>query len=156
MTALKIKNIIDLLPKSDRKKYGKRDLKLIKQIVVHHSAMDGFTAFDYAKWHIGQGWPGIGYHYVIEKDGNVNQTNELDTISYHTKGHNTTSIGISVSGNLSNHAPSKEQMDALIRLIKELKQKLGGHLIVRGHRELAATECPGKLVDMDVIRKLAL
>lgn len=154
MTALHINDIVGLLPISDKKKYGKRNLSQIKQIVVHHSAQDGFTAFDYAKWHLQNGWPGIGYHFVIEKDGNVNKTNELDTISYHVKDHNTISIGISLSGNLSNHPATLAQMDALIQLVKELKQQVGSHLLVRGHRELAATECPGKLVDMNLIRNL--
>jgi N-acetylmuramoyl-L-alanine amidase len=154
MAALNIDNITSLLPKSAGKKYGKRNLSQIKYIVIHHSAADGFTAFDYALWHLKRGWPGIGYHYVIEKDGKVNQTNELDTISYHAKDHNTASIGISLSGNLSKHAPSAQQMESLIALIKEIKGKVGQSIQVRGHRELQATECPGKLVDLDVIRNL--
>ena len=84
----------------------------------------------------------------------INQTNELDTISYHTKDHNTASIGISLSGNLSKHAPTVQQMESLVALIKEVKSKIGQNIQVRGHRELQATECPGKLMDMEVIRNL--
>jgi len=153
MTALNINNIIDKLPKG-KGAYLKRALSKIKYIVVHHAAADGFTAFDYALWHIQRGWPGIGYHYVIEKNGTINQTNTLDTVSYHVKDNNTASIGISLSGNLSKQPPTKEQMDSLIKLIKSLKKQLGNHLIVKGHGELQATECPGKLVSMQSIRTL--
>ena len=154
MVVLNINNIIQLLPKSSSKKYKKRNINQIKYIVVHHSAADGFSAFDYASWHIKRGWPGIGYHFVIDKDGKVNKTNELETISYHVGDKNASSIGISLSGNLSKQPPTGLQVESLVALIKELKSKLGNHLQVRGHREFMATECPGKLMDMDIIRNL--
>ncbi len=153
MTTIKMKNIISDLPKG-KKSYGKRQLSKIKQIVIHHSAIDGFTPFDYAKWHIARGWPGIGYHFVIDSNGIISQTNELDTVSYHTKGFNTQSIGIALSGNLSNHIPSDSQKQALIKLIKDLKKQLGISLIVKGHGELTKTECPGKLLNLNEIRNL--
>ena len=153
MTAISINNIIDKLPKG-KGAYLRRALSKIRYIVVHHSAGDGFNAFDYAKWHIQRGWPGIGYHYVIDPDGKINQTNTLDTVSYHVANNNTASIGISLSGNLSNHAMTKEQMDSLIKLIKKLKAEVGSHLVVKGHKELQSTECPGKLTDMNKIRSL--
>lgn len=155
MTALNINNIIDKLPKGTSK-YGKRELSKIKYIVVHHSAIDGYTAFDYALWHIKRGWPAIGYHYVIEPNGTVNQTNSLDTISYHVKNYNTVSIGVSLSGNLSLHEPTKEQIDSLTKLIKKLKKDVGKSIQVKGHRELNTTECPGKKLDMNKIRLLTL
>jgi N-acetyl-anhydromuramyl-L-alanine amidase AmpD len=154
MTALNIKNIIRLLPKSLTKAYAKRSLKQIKYIVIHHAAIDGFNAFDYAKWHIKKGWPAIGYHFVIEKDGAVNQTNDLRTISYHVKGSNTKSIGIVMSGNFEKHQPSKAQLESLVKLIKKLKKEVSPKLKVKGHKELAKSACPGKFVDLDKIRAL--
>jgi len=154
MTALQVNNIIDILPKNHSKHYGKRSLSAIKYLVIHHSAIDGFSPFDYARWHIKRGWPGIGYHYVIDTDGKVDKTNELDTISYHVKGHNTASVGISMSGNLSKHPPTKAQLDSLVKLIKELKTQLGTRLMVKGHRELSSTQCPGKFTNLNYIRNL--
>lgn len=154
MTALQINNVIDILPKSKDKKYGKRTLSSIKNIVVHHSAIDGFGPIDYALWHIKRGWPGIGYHFVIGKDGKVEKTNELETISYHVKGHNTASVGISMSGDLSKHKPTVAQVNTLVKLIKELKAQLPNKVVVKGHRELGKTECPGKYLDMNQIRSL--
>ncbi|MBU0489988.1 MAG: N-acetylmuramoyl-L-alanine amidase [Bacteroidetes bacterium] len=153
MTTLTITNITDKLPKG-KGAYLKRPLSKIKYIVVHHSAIDGYGATDYAKWHIARGWPGIGYHYVIDPDGKVNQTNSLDTVSNHVKNTNTASIGISLSGNLSKHPPTAAQMDSLVKLIKKIKKEVGNQLLVKGHGELQPTECPGKMTDMNKIRSL--
>jgi len=154
MTALHIKNIINLLPKSLTKRYGKRKLSVVKYIVIHHSAIDGFNAFDYAKWHLKRGWAGIGYHYVIEKDGTIQQTNELTTISYHVKGYNTKSIGISMSGNFQKHKPTNAQVKSLVALIKKIKKEVNPKLLVKGHRELNKSLCPGKFVNLSKIREL--
>ena len=154
MTALNIENIIKLLPTSSTKTYGKRKLSLVKYIVIHHSAIDGFNAFDYAKWHLKRGWAGIGYHYVIEKDGKIRQTNELTTLSYHVKGFNTKSIGISMSGNFEKHKPTDAQEKSLVTLIKKIKKDVNPKLLVKGHKELSASACPGKHVDLDKIRIL--
>ena len=154
MAALKIRDIVQKLPKNKFKKYKKRNTGQIKYIVVHHSAIDGYGAFDYADWHIKKGWPGIGYHFVIGKDGEVDKTNELETVSYHVGDRNLLSIGIALTGNLSKHPPTGLQVESLVALIKELKHTLGPHIQVRGHREFMATECPGKMMDMDMIRNL--
>ena len=154
MTALNIENIIKLLPKSSTKKYGKRKLSLVKYIVIHHSAIDGFNAFDYARWHLKRGWAGIGYHYVIEKDGKIQQTNELTTLSYHVKGNNTRSIGISMSGNFEKHKPTEAQLKSLVALIKKIKKDVNPKLLVKGHKELSSSVCPGRYVELDKIRQL--
>lgn len=148
-------NLVDSLPRHAIKRYGKRRLSQIKYIVVHHSAAKGKNAQYYAAYHINKrGWPGIGYHFVIERDGTIKQTNLLTTVSYHVKGYNTASIGISLSGNFEEQKPTPAQLAALIHLIKTLKRKISPALQVKGHRELRPTLCPGKHVDMKHIRTL--
>ena len=67
--------------------------------MIHHSATDDGSPEAYARYHVQtRGWPGIGYHFVIQKDGGIYQTNRLDTISYHVSGQNTNSIGICGTG----------------------------------------------------------
>lgn len=145
MTALKINDIVAALPKGTGT-YRKRKLTDISGIVIHHSASDFGTAFDFANWHIGRGWPGIGYHFVISADGTVNQTNNIDTVSYHVADHNTANVGICLVGNLSNHPPTAKQLTSLKALIQHVNTVVGKKLIVRGHRDLNATECPGKMM----------
>lgn len=149
---LKIFNITDSLPTNGQ--YGTRDLSQVKYIVLHHSASEGQNPYDYARYHTqedGHGWPGIGYHFVIQPDGTSYQTNHLETISYHTKGNNTAAIGICLSGNLSNKPPTRAQEDSLKRVIKHVRQKLPGSASVHGHGEFVNTTCPGSL-DVDKFR----
>ena len=47
------------------------------QIVIHHTGNptdDDLSAAEIDASHKGQGWSCIGYHYVIRKDGTVEQT----------------------------------------------------------------------------------
>lgn len=142
MTALKIISLVNSLPKG-KGAYKKRRLTDITGIVIHHSASDVGGPREFANWHIKRGWPGIGYHFVILPDGTVNQTNDLDTISYHVADHNTANIGICMVGNLSHHPATTQQMTSLKGLIAHLKKELGKDLIVKGHRDYNPTECPG-------------
>lgn len=140
---LSIKNIVDLLP-AGYGTYGTRSLEQITTIVIHHSASEDQTAFDYADYHIStHNWPGIGYHYVIDPDGTVNQTNKLTTVSYHVASNNTPSVGICVSGNLNNHPMTAAQERALKALISRLRTILPNKLTVAGHRDFGTTDCPG-------------
>ena len=147
MTAIKIINLVNSLPKG-KGTYKKRKLTDVTGIVIHHSASDFGGPVDFANWHIKRGWPGIGYHFVILTDGTVNQTNELDTISYHVKDKNTPNIGICLVGNLSHHPPTASQLSSLKQLINHINTAVGRNLVVRGHRDLQATECPGLLMKL--------
>jgi N-acetylmuramoyl-L-alanine amidase len=152
MTAIKINNQVAALPKG-KGAYRKRLLSAITGIVIHHSASDTGTIVNIANWHISRGWPGIGYHFVISADGTINQTNEIDTISYHVGNYNMSNIGICLIGNFSNHLPTSKQLESLKELIQHVNTLVGKKLIVRGHRDLMATECPGKMFDIREFQK---
>lgn len=147
MTPLKIIDIVASLPHG-KGSYKKRSLTSITGIVIHHSATDHGGPKDFANWHIKRGWPGIGYHFVILPDGTMNQTNELDTISYHVANKNTPNIGICLVGNLSHHPPTPMQIASLKELISHINAVVGKNLAVRGHRDLQATECPGLMMKL--------
>lgn len=124
--------------------YDTRNLNQIEQIVVHHSASLNQTADDFANYHVlTRGWPGIGYHFVIEKDGTIIQGNPLENISYNTQNQNTKTVAICLSGNFDLEQPTGEQMDSLAKLISHLRGELPQSLEVYGHRDFAATSCPG-------------
>ena len=124
--------------------YGTRSLNQIEQTIVHHSATTNQSAEDYANYHVSHhGWPGIGYHYVIEKDGTIVQGNPLTNVSYHTSGQNTKSIGICLSGNFEIEQPTAAQMHSLQILINYLRQQVPNSMQVYGHRDFGTTSCPG-------------
>jgi N-acetyl-anhydromuramyl-L-alanine amidase AmpD len=129
--------------------YNTRPLSGVTHIIVHHSASRTHMAEDFARWHVDQrGWPGIGYHFVIEKDGTIIQGNPIDLRSYHASPYNTRSIGICLSGNFDQEQPTTAQLQALDWLVADLRRRLkqfnNGHTLeVLGHRNVSSTSCPG-------------
>ncbi|MEL7532351.1 MAG: peptidoglycan recognition family protein [Bacteroidota bacterium] len=139
---LQIDDISDLLPKNGQ--YQTRSLAAIQTVVIHHSGVEGQTAWEYAFYHVeSNSWPGIGYHYVIEKDGAVKQTNPLTNVSYHVAGHNSYTIGISLSGNFNQTQPTRAQLSSLKKLLSHLSSLLARDFNIVGHRDLGNTTCPG-------------
>ena len=91
----------------------------------------------------------IGYHYFIEYSGKVYQGRQDNEEGAHTVGpiphyYNRGSIGICLQGNTNNKAPTKEQLKSLAVLIDKKKRQYSiANDKVLGHKEVAATECPG-------------
>lgn len=149
-------NIIDKLPHSgDWTK--KRTLPQIKGITVHHAASsDTATAYDFARHHVNnKGWPRIGYHLVIDRKGDTFLTNLLTDISYHNGFNNSTTIGISMVGNMENKKATLAQIGSLVREIRKLKRRIPSIEFLDGHGEYQTgrTSCPGKFTNMDLLRK---
>lgn len=142
--SIEIKDIINSLKKSATLVYPTRALSQINKIIVHHSATTSGTAASYANYHVDtRGWPGVGYHFVVDQDGTINQTNYLTTISNHTSGQNTAGIGICLTGNFDTQQPFPAQMRSLNALISYLKQTVAPNLQVYGHRDYSTKSCPG-------------
>lgn len=148
-----IKYRANILPRSIWKSYSTRSLSQINQVVIHHSATASGSPEAYAKYHVYQNeWPGIGYHYVIAKDGEIVQTQPLRVISYHTSGQNTRSIGICLTGNYDTQQPPAVQIEATVKLIRWLEKKeLKQELNIAGHNEYSAKSCPGSNVSVGYI-----
>lgn len=148
---VQINNITDQLPKAPGKSYGSRPLQAINMFVLHHSATTTGSPVAYANYHIQEnGWPGIGYHFVIQQDGTVYQTNELTTISYHASGVNSQAVGICLTGNYDLSAPPPAQHAALIGLLRHLRGIIG-QKPVYGHHQFSSKSCPGNLIDVAAI-----
>ena len=145
---------IDELPKHGTKKYKTRLLSDIKYIVIHHSATKNGSPLSFAKYHVeSRNWPGIGYHYVIGKDGIIHKTNNLTTMSYHAGSCNRQGIGICLIGNFEEDRPTQEQYNALAKLTKELQKKYSW-LIIKKHKDLTKTNCPGNNFDITYLQTL--
>ena len=147
MALRKISVIVDDLPKGNGE-YLKRRISDIDRIMIHHSASPlNHTAYTFAAWHTsqqGKNWPGIGYHYVINPDGSIQQTNYLTTRSYHSgRESNTKGVGVCLVGNFDSGNATPEQVQSLKWLIKYLRYETGKKLAVLGHFEVMNTSCPG-------------
>lgn len=145
---------MESLPSHSTKTYSTRSLEDIHTLIIHHTTGDAFgSTADIASYHInGKGWPGIGYHYLIDGAGKIERVNHHETISYHASYHNDDSIGISLKGSFVGDAiPSDDQMAATAWLVEKLKGELLIENVI-GHKETAyaqtpehGTQCPGDL-----------
>lgn len=119
-------------------------------IVIHHTGNpkdDDLSAKEIHQSHLNLGWAGIGYHYVIRKDGTIEEGRPHWTIGFHAYGENSRSVGIHFSGNFEIKSPTSEQIESGALLLAKLGLDYGlvldkQHVV--GHRDLMATACPGK------------
>jgi len=117
-----------------------------QRIIVHHSASPDVSAATIHGWHIDQGWSGIGYHFVIRQNGNIEAGRPLDVIGAHSGPlGNGDSIGICLAGNFMESTPPERQLQALIQMVAYLRKLYKSNLEVMRHKDVAATACPGDL-----------
>ncbi len=123
-----------------------------EMIVIHHAGFpDGdkdSSAEEIHKFHQEvNGWAGIGYHYVIRKDGTIEQGRKPLAVGAHALHYNENSVGICVAGNFNVAKIKSAQLDSLKLLTAWLCQKYKLNPIKKGvivgHRNLNDTSCPG-------------
>lgn len=99
-------------------------------------------------WHVnGNGWSDVGYHYVIRRNGSVEQGRPVERSGAHARGHNAASIAACLVGGVDgNQHPvsnfTKAQWSSLSALVDEILQD-HGPLRVIGHRDVdPGKSCP--------------
>lgn len=136
-------------------------MRKINEIIVHCAAtrpnwMDSKTVEqkrdEIRRWHVDDnGWADIGYHYVIDRDGQTAKGRPLENAGAHTQGRNANSIGVCLIGGhgsavndpFSDHF-TEEQDQALRVLIDSLQTRFPSIKKVSGHNDYtAAKACPG-------------
>lgn len=123
----------------------------IKRLIIHCSytypEMD-IGAHEIRSWHMNEnGWSDIGYHYVIRRNGIVENGRPESVGGAHTAGQNGDSIGICMVGgkahnnwHVSNYTAA--QWEALESLVSMLIEKHDG-VEVYGHYEFSNEKtCP--------------
>lgn len=136
---------------------GLRARTLTSLIVIHHSDSADVPAAEIHAWDLARGWAGIGYHFVIRKDGSIERGRPQEMIGAHAgPGVNGHSIGICLCGNFMTELPSDAQMVSLTELIAWLKDsyKAKGDIEIKLHRQVAATDCPGTLFPVKQLESL--
>lgn len=137
-----------LLPVHQTLRYPHRPLAQIRYLVLHHSGVSArHDARQIADEHVhANGWPGIGYHFVIGYSGIIEHCQDLTVSSHHVAQFNPVAVGIALLGDLSASAPGSRQLDATADLLAWLRQDLGlPRQAIRGHGEMVSTVCPGRL-----------
>lgn len=133
------------------------DARRWQYIVVHHSATEVGNADLFDVGHRRRGfWNGLGYHFVIDngtsgtRKGQIETSHrwihQLDGAHCNALDMNKKGIGICLVGNFDEDRVSREQMDSLVWLVRQLQTKYGipRHRVLQ-HREVkSGTHCPGK------------
>ena len=130
-------------------------MRYITKIVLHCSATregQDFSVETIRAWHKQRGFRDIGYHYVIQRNGDIQDGRPVTMQGAHVKGHNKNSIGIcyiggvedsrDYNGNLKpKDTRTHQQMESLESLISSLMAK---HIdaTLHGHNEFSAKACP--------------
>ena len=131
-------------------------------IVIHHTGsghdMDA-SAEQIHGWHINQDWAGIGYHFVIRKDGTIERGRPEWAIGSHAYGENSHTIGIHLSGDFNAAHPTEDQIEKCAILIANLCQDYDiptdrDHIV--GHGELDSSVTPKGCPGLNLAAKLDL
>lgn len=135
-------------------------------IAIHCSATSdkqNIGAADIDKWHRKQGWQAIGYHYVIRRDGTVEEGRDEKVVGAHVQGFNEVSVGICMVGGVDANDVNKAkdnfteaQFASLKQLLVDLKTRYPKAKI-QGHRDFPNVKkaCPSFEVK-DWLKKVGL
>lgn len=130
------------------------------KIVVHHSASKVANAQLVHQWHLVRGWSGMGYHFLVRKEGGIVETGRpINTIGAHCTGQNNDSVGICFEGDFDRETMTNEQLQTGRELIAYLRGLYGQNIRIVRHKDLMATDCPGKnfpfeeLIKVEKIKK---
>ena len=135
-------------------------MRPITEIIIHCSAtrpdwMAGAPTKDKVaeirRWHVqDRGWKDIGYHFLIDRNGNIATGRPVDQIGAHVQGHNTGTIGVCLIGGHGSSEADKfadrftaDQEGQLRLLLAKLLRAYPTATKITGHNQYAAKACPG-------------
>ena len=125
-------------------------MRKINEIIVHCTATPegkDFSVADIDRWHRARGFDGIGYHYVVCRDGSVHKGRDVAKRGAHCKGHNAGGIGVCYVGGMTadgktpKDTRTEAQRAALRDLVEWLRREHPG-ASVHGHNEYSSKACP--------------
>ena len=133
-----------------------RSLVTVAMVVIHATELpDLAKARDFGEdIHHAESQTGNSGHFYIDRDGTVEQWVPLERVAHHVRGHNANSIGIELvhRGRWPDWFDSRrqdwsetypdEQIDALIRLLRQLEGELPNLKSIAGHDELDTDMIP--------------
>lgn len=121
-------------------------MRLLDTIIIHCS--DTYESMDIGvkeirQWHIDRGFNDIGYHYVIRRNGVLEEGRPLRIVGAHAIRHNFGSIGICLVGGKPEANFTAEQWVALDTLVATLIKDYDIDKVI-GHRDvdLHGKTCP--------------
>lgn len=131
-----------------------RSLSQVNYLAIHHTAgPDTQTPDQIANFHINSnGWGGIGYHFLIARDGTVYYVGDISTARANVANLNDAVIGICLIGNFTaGRVPTDAQLSSANKLCEFFigsypdLPNINSWDDVKGHKDLPgqSTTCPG-------------
>lgn len=128
--------------------------KATNKILTHHAAWKSCGVMKIHKAHQSNGWAGIGYHFLVRKNGKIYEGRPINTVGAHCTGENSDSIGICFEGDFTTDTMTNKQLKAGQELIAYLVKLYGLSMSdVYRHKDFMATACPGKNFPFDKLKK---
>ncbi len=137
----------------------------VTHVIIHHTGNANDTVRTVWDWHVanpnGRQWPDVGYHFMIDSQGNVYQgRSSILLIGSHTGLANIGTVGIAFLGNFNASVPTDAALDSATALIHWLfagagitdpweqaeHNNAGTQVRLAGHRDYpghASNDCPG-------------
>lgn len=116
-----------------------KPIKEVKYIVLHASdtpAEMDVGVEEIRMWHLRRGWFDVGYHYIVRRDGTIENGRPTDRPGAHARGFNDVSLGICmVGGKDGENNYTDDQWDAVAGLVTGLKVAHPDSEVL-GHRDL--------------------
>lgn len=128
------------------------------RIIIHHSASKNATEEIIDKEHREKGWSGIGYHFLITKEGEIVRGRPENAIGAHAYKNNINTIGICLEGNFEEELVTEAAYNSLLNTVEYITLKYSIKEIL-GHEDTYETLCPGKNLKInqlnnDLIKKI--
>lgn len=125
-----------------------------RYIGLHHSG--GIqTVMTYHQMHLNKGWAGLGYNFIVDLDGKIYKGRDPKYRPAGILDHNKDSLHICAIGNFENMVMPAVQKESLKWLVDYCMKTWSTIKTVRGHKELNATDCPGKNYPLNDIRAVS-
>lgn len=125
-------------------------MREVKYFVVHCTAGPATQTTKAIKdyWKNNLGWKSVGYHYLINADGTIEQLAQEIEVTNGVAGFNSVCIHISYKGGVdANNKPkdtrTPQQKESILKLLKELRKRYP-KAIIQGHKDFPNVKkaCP--------------
>jgi len=136
-------------------RYQPAPLQSPKGIVLHNTGAAKSSAKGIHAYHKSIGWAGIGYNFLVMKDGTIHEGRGEHLAGAHAMGVNSRTFGVAFEGNYDREKTMPAaQYEAGLRLIKWLEACHRGMYLV-GHRQVPgnSTSCPGRYFPLAQFRR---
>jgi N-acetylmuramoyl-L-alanine amidase len=125
-------------------------VRQINRVIIHCAATkpsQDIGVSEITKWHEARGFNGVGYHWVIRRNGDVERGRSEHVAGAHVAGHNADSIGVCLVGGIDEKGRpqanfTRQQWAALEHLVTQLLVRYPGAKISGHNNWTVAKACP--------------